>query len=244
MAQGPGAKANPLSALAKVFDDPEMKEAMAAQQKAALGSMLDKNYAKLFAELGLSAEESAALKEMLLRKHMAGAEMGMAMFTEGTTPAEMAQKVKAANEAVDAEIRAFLGEERFARMQAHERTLADRMALSGFKDQLGGNAGLSAEQEERLIAAMTQERQNFRFTANPMDPTQAGANPAAMFNEEQVARFIEETDQLNQRFLGQAQSILNAEQLEAFQRHLQQQQTMQRLGMQMGARLFGAGTNQ
>lgn len=238
-------QANPLSALAKVFDDPAMKEAIAAQQKAALAPMLEKNYGALFAQLGLNADESAALKELLLKKHMAGAEMGMSMFAEeGAKPADLAQKVKAATEATDAEIRAFLGDERFAQMQSYERTLPDRMAISGFKDQLGANAGLSAEQEQRLIAAMTQERQNFRFSANLSDPAQLGANPAAMFNEETVNRFMEETDQLNQRFLGQAQGILTAEQLEAFQRHLQQQQTMQRLGMQMGARLFGGGTNQ
>lgn len=237
-------KANPFSALAKVFDDPAMKEAMVAQQKAALGPMLEKNYSSLFAELGLNADETAALKELILKKHMAGAEMGMAMFTEGgATPAELAQKVKTANEAADAEIRTFLGDERFARMQSYERTLADRMAISGFKDQLGANRGLSPDQEQRLIAAMTQERHNFRFTTNLGDPGQMGANPS-MLNEENVNRFMEEMDQLNQRFVGQAQGILTPEQLEAFQRHLTQQQNLQRMGMQMGARLFGGGTNQ
>lgn len=235
-----GKGANPMAAIGKMFDDPAMKEAIAAQQKAALGPMLEKMYGKLFSDLGLSAEESGALKELLMKKHLAGAEMGMSMLTEGGgNAADLAQKVKAAGEAANAEIRAFLGEERFAQFQAYEKTTGDRMAVSGFRDSLGAGAALSGEQEQQLVAAMSQAREGFQFTRDFSDPTKFSGNMAGMFTEENVNRFMEEMDQLNQRYVAHAQNILTPNQLDAFQKHLSQQQALQRAGMQMGAKLFG-----
>ena len=231
---------NPLAALAKMFEDPEMKEALVAQQKAALGPMIDKTYGKLFSDLKLTPEQTTALKEMLVQKLSAGSQVGMSMLSEGSDPAkaaELGQKVKAASEAADAEIKAFLGEEKFAQLQAYEKASADRMAVSGFKDQLSGSAALTPEQEQQLVDVMTQARKDFKFTTDFSN----GANlkgDFSMFNEENVNRFVQEMDQLNQHFVSHAQNILKPDQLEAFQKHLNNQQAMQKMGMQMGAKMF------
>ena len=232
---------NPLASLAKMFEDPEMKEAIAAQQKAALGPMLDKTYGKLFSDLKLTPEQTATLKEMLLNKQLAGAEIGMSVLSEGTDSskaAELGQKVKAATDAADAGIKAFLGDEKFAQLQAYEKTTADRMAISGFKDQLTGAAAMTPEQEQQLIDAMTQTRQNFKFTTDFSDKSKLPGDLTSMFNEQNVNQFIQEMDQLNQHFLGNAQNILTPDQLESFRKYLNQQQAMQKLGMQMGAKML------
>jgi hypothetical protein len=178
---------------------------------------------------------------MLLNKQMAAAQTGMSMLSGDTDPsktAELGQKVKAANDAADAQIKAFLGEDKFAQLQAYEKTTADRMAISGFKDQLNGASALTPEQEQQLVDAMTQTRQNFKFTTDLSDKSKLAANPSAMFNEENVNRFIQEMDQLNQHFVGQAQNILTPDQLDAFQKYLNNQQALQKMGMQMGAKML------
>lgn len=234
---------NPLSMIAKMFEDPEMKQAMAAQQKAALGPMIDKMYGKLFGDLRLTPDQTASLKEMLLNKQSAGAEIGLSMLSEGADAdpaktADLGKKVKAASDAADAEIKTFLGDEKYAQYKAYEKTTADRLAVSGFKDQLGAGAALTAEQEQQLIDAMSQTRENFKFTTDFSDKSKLPGNISTMFNEENVNRFIQEMDELNQHYVGNAQNILTPDQLESFRKHLNNQQAMQKMGMQMGAKML------
>ena len=147
-------------------------------------------------------------------------------------------KVKAASDAADAEIKTFLGDDKFAQLKTYEKSAADRMAISGFKDQLNGSASLTPEQEQQLIDATTQERQNFKFTTDLADKSKMTGDLSAAFNEQNVNRFIEEMGQLNQRFVDKAQNILTPDQLETYQKFLNNQQALQKMGMQMGAKMF------
>jgi hypothetical protein len=88
---------------------------------------------------------------------------------------------------------------------------------------------------------MTEAREGFKFTTDFSDPSKMAGNPAGMFTEENVNRFMQEMDMLNQRYVAHAQSILSPNQLDAFQKHLSQQQALQKAGMQMGAKLFAPG---
>jgi len=239
---------NPIASLAKMFDNPETRDALEAQQKAALGPMIEKTYGRLFSDLQLTPDETAALKEMILNKQLAGAQIGMSMLSESSDPsksAELGQRVKAAGEAADAQIKAFLGQEKFAQLKAYEKTTADRMSISGFKDQLNAGAALTPEQEQQLIDAMTLARQNFKFTTDLSDKSKLAGDFSAMFSEENVNRFAQEMDQLNQNFVGHAQNILTPGQLESFRTYLNNQQALQKAGLQMGAKMFApAGQGQ
>ena len=81
---------NPLSAMLK---DPGMKEMIKNQQKVALGAVIDKNYAKLFADLHLSPEQSASLKDLIMNKMMAGMDLGMSMFADDLHASALAEQV-------------------------------------------------------------------------------------------------------------------------------------------------------
>lgn len=239
--KNPAAPSSPFSALGKMFENPEMREAIAAQQKAALGPMLEKTYGKLFSDLHLTPDQAASLKEMLLNKQLASSQIGMSLLSDGSDPAktrELGEKVKAASDAADAEIKTFLGDEKFAQLKAYEKTTGDRMTVSGFKDQLGSSAALSPDQEQQLINAMTEARQNFKFTTDLSDKSKLTGDLSSMFNEENVNRFTQEMDQLNQRYIGHAQNILKPDQLESFQKYLNNQQALQKAGLQMGAKMF------
>src|SRR5438876_377485 len=68
----------------EMFKNPEMKEFVKSQQKAALGGMLDKTYAPFFTQLGLPAEQTAALKDLIVNKSLVDAGAGMSMLSGDT----------------------------------------------------------------------------------------------------------------------------------------------------------------
>ena len=168
--------AKPANPLAEMFKNPEMKEMIKNQQKTALGAMIDKNYARLFADLHLTPEQSAAVKDLILNKQLAAADMGMSMFTDdmdAAKRAELAQQIKTANEATDAQIKDLLGDDAYTQFQAYEKSMGERMAISGFTDQLGsGPMALAGDQEQQLLQTMTQVRQNFKFTTDYSDQSE------------------------------------------------------------------------
>ena len=230
---------NPFGAL---FKSPEMRDMIKTQQKAVLGTMLDKNYAKLIADLHLTPDQSASLKEMIMNKTLSAADMGMSMLSDdmdATKRADLAQQVKATNDVIDAQIKQFLGDDNFTQFQAYEKTQGERMAVSTFKDQLGsGPMALSADQEQQLIQAMGQERQNFKYTTDFNDQSKFTGDFASMFSEDKVNQFFQEQEKLNQQYLTRAQSILSTDQIAAFEKNLAGQRDMQKAAMQMASKLF------
>ena len=234
----------PSNPLSEMFKNPAMKEMIKNQQKTALGAMLDKNYAKLFSDLGLTPEQASALKDMILNKQLEGAQMGMSLLSDeqdAAKRAELVQQVKAASDAADAQIKEFLGDENFAQFQAYEKSMGERMAISGFKDQLGnGPTALTGNQEQQLLQAMTLERQNFKFTTDFSDKTKFTGDFASMFTEDKMNGYFDELGQLNQQYRARAQSILTSDQLTAFDKYLSNQQVLQKAGMQMAAKMFAS----
>lgn len=232
----------PSNLLSEMFKNPEMKEMIKNQQKTALSAMVDKNYGKFFADLHLTPEQSSALKDLILNKQLGAADMGLSMFSDDQDPAkraELVQQIKAASDTADAQIKEFLGEDNFAQFQNYEKSLGERMAVSGFKDQLGsGTTPLTDDQEQQLIQAMTQERQNFKFTTDLSDKSKFTGDLASMFTEEKMNVYFQESGQLNQQYLARAQGILSPDQLTGFEKYLNNQQTLQKAGMQMAVKMF------
>lgn len=228
--------------LAGVLKDPKMKEMIKTQQKTALSGMIDKNYGRLFSDLHLTPEQSSALKDMILNKQLEAADIGMSMFSgdlDATKRAEMVQQVKAASDAADAQIKELLGNDNFAQFQTYEKSIGERMTISGFKDQLGsGPTALTGDQEQQLIEAMTQERQNFKFTTDFSDQSKFTGDFASMFTEDKMNVFFQELGQLNQQYLARAQGVLSPDQFTAFEKYLGSQQALQKAGMQMAAKMF------
>jgi hypothetical protein len=234
--------AKPSNLMAEMFKNPEMRDMIKKQQKAALSGMTDKNYGKLFSDLHLTPEQSASLKDMIMNKQLAAADMGLSMFTDDMDTAkraELVQQIKTANDETDAQIKSFLGDDNFAQYQNYEKSMGERMSVSGFKDQLaGGPTAVTDDQEQQLIQAMSQARENFKFTTDLSDKSKFTGDMASMFTEENINTFSQEYDRLNQQYLAKAQEILSPDQLAGFQKYLDKQQTMQKAGMQMAAKMF------
>ncbi len=232
--------ANPLS---EMFKSQEMRDMIKQQQKTVLASMVDKNYADLIKGLQLTPEQADYFKELMAKKMAVGADLGIEMMGGDLTPEqrqELMQRIKDSTQAVTDEIKQFLGTENYATYEAYEKTVPDRMAISGFRDQLAGtDFALTADQEASLVQAMSQERQNFKFTTDFSDQNDFSPDMFSKFTEERVNLFFEEQDRLNQLYLARAQTILSPDQFQSYQKSLKAQQDMMKMGMKMAASMFG-----
>jgi len=76
---------NPLAAMLK---NPKTRQLMVEQQKAMFGSMLTMQYAGFSDRLGLTPEESGTLKDLLLKKKLAGMNVRMSQFDDNIDEAK------------------------------------------------------------------------------------------------------------------------------------------------------------
>jgi hypothetical protein len=241
-----GKGTNGVSALASMFKDPKMKEAIKTQQKAVLGPMVEKQYSALFKQLNLSPEQSVALKDLLTKKMLAGADVGMSMMDDSldaSQRADLAKQMKSETDAYDAQIKEFLGDNNFSAFQSYEKTVPDRMVVGQFNDQLaGGDHALTAGQQEQLAQAMNEARSSFKWTTDYTDQSKLAANGdmAAMFTEDKINQFLTEKEQFDQQFLSRAQQILTPEQAQRFAEFQKTQRDLQAMGMKMAASMFGS----
>jgi type II secretory pathway pseudopilin PulG len=234
--------AKPANPLTEMFKNPEMREMIKNQQKTVLGTMVDKNYAEFFKSMNLTPEQTTAMKDLILNKMLGNADLGMEMIggdMDAAKRAELTKKMKENNDALDAQIKAMLGDENYSLYQTYEKSIPDRMAVSQLKDQLGADLALNANQEQLLVSAMSDERQNFKFTTDFSNQQDFSEDMFSKFTEERMNLYFQEQDQLNQKYLARAQTILSADQYAAYAKSLKNQQEMMKMGMKMAVQMFG-----
>jgi hypothetical protein len=186
------------------------------------------------------------LKDLIISKQLAGAEAGLSMFggdMDATKRADLVKQIKATTDDADAKIKDFLGDTKYSDYQSYEKTLAQRMAVSGFQDQVAsGPNALSQSQQDELMKAMSQEHASFKFTTDFSDKSKMDpANFATMFTDDTINTYMQELDQLKNQYVTRAQSILTSDQLTAFQKYMDGQYALQKAGMQMAVKMFGSG---
>jgi hypothetical protein len=233
---------NPMAPMAEMFKNPETKELIKTQQKAVLGPMIEKNYSAYFASLQLNPEQSATLKDLILKKTMVDAEMGISLMGD-SDPAKREELLKSAKDqkaGLDDQIKQFLGDDNYSQFQGYEKTQPERTAINMFQDQqaTGPNA-LNPDQVDQLIQIMSQDRQNFKFTTDYSDQSKLSGDLGSNFTEEKISQFQTEMEQLYNEYASQAQSILSPGQFEAFQKFLKSQRDMQAAGLKMAGAMFG-----
>lgn len=233
--------ANPFG---EMFKSKEMKDMIKSQQKTVLGGMIDKNYAPYFTSLNLTPEQSSSLKDLILNRGLVDAEAGMSMLSgDNNDPAkrkEIMDKTKTDRDAVNSQIKDFLGEDNYTQFQTYEKTIPDRMSLNMYKDQQGSGPGaLNPDQEAQLIQVMGDERQNFKFTTDYSDQSKFNGDIASYFTEDKINKFYQESEELNQHYLDRAKTILTPEQVDPFTKFLNSQREMQKAGFKMAMTMFG-----
>jgi hypothetical protein len=232
--------ANPFG---EMFKSKEMKDMIKTQQKTVLGGMIDKNYGPYFSSLNLTPEQSSSLKDLILNRGLVDAEAGMSMLAGDSDPdkrKELMDKAKADKDAVNAQIKDFLGADNYAQFETYEKTIPDRMSLNMYKDQQGSGPGaLNPDQEAQLLQAMGEERQNFKFTTDFSDQSKFTGDFASNFTEEKINKYEQEMEDLDQHYLDRAKNILTPEQIDPFKKFLKSQIELQKAGFKMAATMFG-----
>jgi hypothetical protein len=229
----------------KLFRDPEMRAAMKREHfnsmKQNVNRIVDSN---LVALLNLTPEQTAALKDLVQKKHAPGVDLLMGLMSSSASelPAIGHAAQRERNQA-DAAIRSFLGEEAYRTYNAYEDSLDERQQLSRLRREFDKTGmSLTAEQEANLLQAMVEERQNFPFTRDFHDPLDFDMDRLPeIFGEESLNQFINEMEQLNNRIILRAQSLLSPEQSGEFAQALRNHFEKSKITVKMTNALFPVG---
>jgi hypothetical protein len=223
--------------LGKMMKDPAMREMMREQQKAAINMM----YGALFKELNLSPEEKDKLKGLLTDAQLRNLETAQSFLGDKKDDAsEDAQKaIAAAKNQTDAEIKALLGEERFALYEDYKKNMGERMQLDQLKTRLASEKlPLQDEQAAQLLQILKEEK----AAVPPVIPTDNTQFPKKeLMTAENLDKQLAWMEDYNRRVLERAGQVLTPEQLKQYREFQEQQASMQKLGLNMTRQMFGAG---
>lgn len=224
--------------LEKMMKDPSMREMVRSQQKAAINMM----YGGLFKEMKLSSEEKEKLMGILTETQMKSVENAKGLFggtKEGELPEESTKLLTDAKKQSDAEIKALLGDERYAQFTDYQKNMGERMQIDQLKTRLEGeNLALQDEQSAQLLQAMKEEK----ATVPPPIPSDANQSPSdmkALMTSENIDKQIQWMDDYNRRVLDRAVQFLTPEQLKSYREMQEQQASMQQMGLKMAREMFG-----
>ena len=217
----------------QMLKNPEVKRMIQQQQKTALESM----YLPLFKELNLTPEETEGMISFMAQRAMQGVESASTLF--GNDPQardEALKQIMAEHEKQEQELKAFLGEERYAKFTDYSETAGDRMMLNQFTSM----NSVSEDQTRQLLDVTKEERRRAIAEAGEL---QNGSRQAreleAWMSEEGLNELVQRQERVNAHVLERAKAILSPEQMEAFGRFQASQIEMQRVNMNMTRTMFG-----
>jgi hypothetical protein len=221
--------------LGNMMKDPAMREMLREQQKVAINMM----YAGLFKDLKLSPEEKDRLKDILTEAQMKNMENAQGILggnKEGAGDGTQ-KRFEDGKKEVDAQIKALLGDERYAYYEDYQKNLGERMQVDQLKTQLAGqNLPLQDQQSAQLLQIMKDEK----AAVPPIIPTDNTQFPSKdVFTAENLEKQIKWMEDYNRRVLDRAGQVLTPEQLISYRAFQEQQSSMQKLGLKMAGQMFG-----
>jgi len=243
-APAPDQKAGPLGGmLAKMLDDPEMKQFIRSQQR----QMMDSLYEPLINRLGLTPEEGEVFKDYLADVQMSATRQAGSLFGGSpTNRAEAVAAMSAEQKQADEALKVFLGEEGYAQYKDYQETLGERMQLNQFRMQSTSEHAMTEEQTEWLLDLMREEKRAAAAGGQTLPRAdQDAAGLEAMLSGENAEQLLRTQETVNQRVYERAREGLSPDQLEAFGRFQTNQLQTMRMGLSMARKMFapepGAG---
>jgi hypothetical protein len=233
-----GAEGGFAGMMEKMMKDPAMREMMRGQQKLIMNQM----YGPLFKDLALTPEQKQKFMDIQIDGAMKSVEHAGLMFKK--SEADKSEAVKAVVEQqaeVKASLKALLGDEKFAQYEDYKKTVGDRTQLNQFKQQLeGDDSALQDSQFAQLMQILKEEKARVPPVVSE-DPDKSAETLQAMTSEETMNKQFQWQEELNKRVLERAVQTLTPGQLKEYDAFLQQQMTMQRMGVKMAREMFGGG---
>jgi hypothetical protein len=227
---------------AKMLENPQLNEVMQASQRATLEVL----YKDLFADYQLSADEQKHFMDLLMARQMFRVETSMKMMGGNNDAAEMkalADEMQSYDQVVKTEIDTFLNNrDDVAAFEYFEKTMGERMALSGLKAELAkAQTPLTDQTQRQLIDIMARQKAAHRFQSDLADETNYNLN-ASRFSPDNINALEQDLTTVHAAIAVEAQALLTAEQHAAFTRTLQQMRQMQISQMKMAANMFAGGS--
>lgn len=236
----------------QLWKDPEYRAAMAAQNKASLRRL----YGDAARELGLSPVEMERLLDALATQRLPDPDaMDVSLGPEGRPDEDWLRRTRerdaARRRAGEAELRALLGDERYARWQEVEKTTPARIQAERLRMEVSA-AGVTLDraQEASLARLLADEERRVsnevgKATARSADNALAGApwngTPAPKRDPSTAAAdslrlqraMLDARANSNDRIREAAATFLSAEQLDAFMQQREAAVTAQRVALRV-----------
>jgi hypothetical protein len=224
--------------LGKMMKDPSMRDMMRGQQKATINMM----YAGLFKELALAPEEKEKLMGILTDAQMKIIENAQGIFGEQKEGAPDTQKVfEDSKKQTDTELKALLGDERFAQYEEYQKNVGERMQLDQLKTHMESEKlPLQDQQLAQLLQAMKEEK----AAVPPVIPSDGNTIPKdlkGLMTPENLDKQMQWMEDYDRRVLDRAGQILTPEQLKQYRAFQESQAAMQQFGLKMAREMFGSG---
>ena len=227
--------------LTKMMSDPGMREAMRRQQRAMLPMM----YAGVGKDMGLTEEQTEKLMDMLADRQMKMTEAaGAVLGGDASDKQQTAQGMADAQKTADEDIKTYLGDANYKKLENWEGGMQARMQMNQVKQTFAGSAAPLQEFQSTQLSQIMQEeslRPSPQFDAS--EAVRARKDPTFFSNPENVDRTIARITEINQRVVDRARGILSPDQLKTLQNSQNQQLEMQKFGMKMASQFFGGGDN-
>ena len=239
-ARVPGEK-DPAAALPdmmKMMRDPAMRDVLRAQT----GAQLEMQYRDLFDMLGLEDAKRENVTALLKERLSAQMDIGLKALDKDLTPE---QRKAAASEAekitadLNGKIKEALGDD-FGKFERFEKSAPEREQLKLLNSMLK-DKGLALDEstETKLMDAMYDERQQFKFGVDLTDPSKVDASAISRENTDQ---YLAQNAELQQKIQKRAKAILSAEQFAQFVKSQENQQQMMQMGLEMFQKMSGEHT--
>lgn len=223
--------------LDKMMNDPAMREMLRSQQKA----MMKQMYGPLFKELNLSPDQQKKLTDLLSDSQMKAMDNASALFKDtNDDKAQATQALVEQQKKMNEDIKALLGDEKYAQYEDYQKSAVDRMLLEQFEQQATGtDTALRSDQRQQLIQLMREERARVPSLI-PDDPTKFEGDFTKVFQDEGLMeKQFQWQEDLIRRVETRARGVLTPEQLKEFIEFQEQQANMQKFGMKMAREMFG-----
>lgn len=225
--------------LQTMMKDPAMRDMLRSQQKVAINQM----YKGLFKDLNLAPDAREKLAGILTDSQMRNLEAAQGMMGEGgqeqANMKEMQAKMDAAKKQTEADVKALLGDEGYAKYDNYQKTIGERMQLESLTTNLQeANLPLQEGQSAQLLQILQEEKAAVPPVI-PTDNTQTPANMKELMTPAKIAQQLQWMKDYDDRIANRARGILNAEQFAKFADHQKQQRTMQEFGLKLASEMLG-----
>src|ERR1017187_4202258 len=224
--------------LSKMMQDPDTRKFIHDQQRL----MMDQMYAPLVKQMGMTPDEATKFKDLLADNTMKGAEAATSMFGGGasTNHTEAIAAMSASQKTLDEQLKAMLGDDRYAQYKDYQETVGERTLLNQFKLQAGSDYNLNDQQTEAMLTFMKEEQKSVAApTGLPLGETDKDpAKLQALFSGDKVDQLIAAQDTVGQRVYERARTILSPDQLDIWGKYQTNRMQMMRMGMNMAKKMF------